>query len=141
MSYPRLANPPSANDEETGHTRVTHQLLGVFSQLNMGVIAFHPKGHTVYCTTKLAEILGVSPANSSEFLGAIGTSEVTREQVRQALGTASDQPTDLEIYVREIPLKLTMLTLEGEPTLSAVIVADQSEEQKKKSFSLRRLGY
>ena len=132
MSYPRLAKPPSIKDEATVTDGLASQLLGVLSLLNADIIAFHPNGRTVYCSSNLAECLGVKPLNSAEFLGAIASSDVTREQVRKTIGDAEAQQTGIEIYFQEHPLKLTAMTMDGDPPLRVIVVQDQSHELKKR---------
>jgi signal transduction histidine kinase/CheY-like chemotaxis protein len=132
MSYPRLAKPPSAKNEEAAMNRLATQLLGVLSQLNANIIAFHPNDHIAYCSEDLAKLLGLEPSNSAEFLGAIAASDVTREQVRKALGDAEAKQIELEIYFQNNPMKLTAMTLDGEPPLRVVVVQDLSQEQKKR---------
>jgi two-component system, cell cycle sensor histidine kinase and response regulator CckA len=128
MSYPRVANPPSANVEDSERDGLASQLLGVISHLNAGIIAFGPSGRTLFCSERVTAILGIEPDNSAELLGALGATEVVRKQIRQAMSNTETEKVNLEIYCQERPLNLTICTLEGELSLRAVIIEDRAHE-------------
>ena len=131
MSYPRFKD-PSVGMNAGENSSLETQLLGVFSELDTGVIAFDPKGILVFHTEKLVQLIGEKPDRLETFIQRVTPSETTRKQIRQAISDSEGRQASLEFYVAEKPLCLKTMMLDGAPPVRVILLEDQTKDIEKK---------
>lgn len=131
MSYPRFKDPEVGMPVGENRSLET-QLLGVFTELDTGVIAFNLKGERVFCTEKLVQLIGEKPINLDTFIQCITPSETTRKQIRQSIIESEEHQTSLEFYSSEKPWCLKAMTIDGSPPIQVILLENQAADIEKR---------